>query len=82
MAIEAYSNGEYIKTDKFLAEAQIRSVIAATGNEPVHQVLIGLMQKGLIVVTQYGAVLGEVASDEFNSFRLSKEGLLLAELVK
>lgn len=81
-AIQGYSANAFIVKLSFVEDKKAHALLGVSTHEAVAQILLGLMRKGLIVVTKYGAVLGEVASDEFKSFRLSKEGFTLVNLIK
>lgn len=82
VAISSYpSTGGFIARIAFVEDKQMQSVIGTTSKDDVARVLVGLMRKGLIVITQYGAILGEIANDDFKNFRLSREGVTLVDLI-
>ena len=81
LLFSSFPRGKWTKLTDFLKDARSQAAIGTTKTEDVHRVLLGLRQKGLISVEQYGAVLGNVPFDAFGGFQLSLDGEVLAKLV-
>lgn len=79
--ITAVASRDFIKRQDFESNKSYQAEIGTPMPEDIHSILVALMQKGLIIVTQYGAILGEIENSSFEKFRLSKTGTLLAALV-